>query len=871
MNTFIYENKLSKPNLPQNWIKRNKILKLLDKSVSCDVIQVISPAGSGKSMLISHWISERNYSYLWYSLDLSDNDLNNFYSYLLRGLVINKIISEEAYLGVLNIFNTSEYNMSAFISSQLLSIENNLYLIFDDFHLISCNEIFTFLKRLLDLKNQYLKIIVISREECPFPPISKTLEGSVTHIGMSELSLSKKEIQSYIRMLSAKVANSYLIESIYAKTEGWLIGVQLMSSFAVKGELVPKEFNIKKISSIKQYMIDEILLLEDQSIIDFVYRTSITNYFTTSLCEKIMDETKLNVESILYRLKKKNLFLIELEKENTYRYHHLFKEALDLTRQQYFQSNALVIEKSINLIIADWYEQNDMSLEAINQYIQVKEYSKAVGLLAKIWPEIDIKMQHKNWKQQIEKLPIDSYMNNPIITLGLGWTLLQDGNVSLAQSYFKKSLEVYFQGTYIDHQEVTNTIPLSCKISEVYIASINKQYGGILDKIISIFNEFDTINVHNMGILYTLQACAYWTKGDFYFAEQSLVKSREYLKDDLVFNLVDLTLIELYCEFGYFKKAELLLNLVESRMGKNNLLRIARASIELFRGKLFFYKGDLDLAYEKLSLSEEYGSVFALDDWYHKMLKFKARMLISQEMFNEAYEIIAQLRMAINPSPVPEYITLSNLEDTIRLRQTREIELVRHNFFNGTDVYFTTEYGIILITLATLYMIRRSNSDGSNLAYVIETLKSLIENCERQKRINSLVTFNLLLSICYHYQGDVFKSRECYAISEKKSAQEGYKLPFMLFTKENIIENIPVSKRGLVYSISNNELIEPLSKRELDILLCISEGLTNKEISNKLYLSVETIKSYNKSIFRKLDVNRRTQLIVKAKELGFIK
>ncbi|MCD4714642.1 MAG: LuxR C-terminal-related transcriptional regulator [Clostridiales bacterium] len=871
MNTFIYENKLSKPHLPHNWIKRNKILKLLDKSVNSDVIQVVAPAGSGKSMLISHWISERNYPYLWYSLNLSDNDLNNFYSYLLRGLVINKIISEEAYLGVLKMFNTSEYNMNAFISSQLLSIENDLYLIFDDFHFISCNEIFTFLKKLLDLKNQYLKIIVISREECPFPPISKTLEGSVTQIGTSELSLSKKEIQSYLKMLSSRGVNSQLIESIYEKTEGWLIGVQLMSLFAVKGELVPKELNIKKTTSIKQYMIDEILLLEDQSIIDFVYKTSVVDYFTTSLCEKIMDDTKLNVESILYRLMKKNLFLVELEKENTYRYHHLFKEALDLTRQQYFKSNSLVNEKSINLIIASWYEQNDMSLEAIDQYIQVKEYSKAVNLLSKIWPEIDIKMLHKNWKQQVDKLPEDSYMNNPIICLGLGWTLLQDGYVSLAQSYFKKSFDVYIQKRYSEHQEVSNTIPLSCKISEVYIASINKQYDGILDKIKNIFNEFDTINVQNKGILYTLQACAYWAKGDFYSAEQSLVKSREYLKDDLVFNLVDLTLIELYCEFGYFKKAELLLNLVESRVGKNNVLKITKASIELFRGKLYFYKGDLELAYEKLSLSEEYGSIFALDDWYFKMLKFKARMLISQEMFDEAYEIVAQLRMVINPSPVPEYITLSNLEDTIRLRQTKEMESISNRFSKDNDAYFTAEYSNILFILTTLYSVKRNNSDGSNLDYMIETMKDLVKTCERQKRINSLVTFNLLLSICYHYKGDEFKSREYYAISEKITAQEGYKLPYMLFSKENIIENIPISKGGLVYSISNKELIEPLSKRELDILLCICEGLTNKEISNKLYLSEETIKSYNKSIFRKLEVNRRTQVIVKAKELGFIK
>lgn len=871
MNTFIYENKLSKPQLPYNWIKRNKILRLLDKSMNSDVIQVIAPAGAGKSMVISHWISERNYPYLWYSLDVSDNDLNNFYSYLLRGLVLNNTVSEESYLDVIKMFNTSEYNMNAFLLSQLLNVKNELYLIFDDFHLISCNEIITFLKKLLDLKNQYLKIIVISREEGHFPPVAKILEGSVTLIGMSDLSLTKKEIQNYMKMLSPRGINVHLIESIYTKTEGWLIGVQLMSSFAVKGELVTKDFNINKITTIKQYLIDEILLLEDQSIIDFVYRTSVVDYFTTSLCEKIMDATKINVESIIYRLKKKNLFLVELEKENTYRYHHLFKEALDLTRHQYFESNSLNNERSINLIIANWYEQNDMVLEAINQYIQVKEYTKAVYLLSKIWPEIDMKMLHKNWKRLIEQLPTDLYTNHPIICLGLGWTYLQEGNVKLAQSYFEKSFDLYIESDNSEHQEIENSIPLSCKISEVYIASINKQFDDVLDKINNIFKEFGTINVQNIGILYTLQSCAHWAKGDFSSAEQSLVKSREYLKEDLVFNLVDLTLIELYCEFGYFRKAELLLNLVESRVNRNNLLKIIKASIELFRGKLYFYKGELELAYEKLSQSEAFGSIFALDDWYYKNLKLKARMLISQEMFDEAYEIVAQLRMAINPSPVPEYITLSNLEDLIRLRKTREIELMNHSVLNEYSDYLTNEFNIILITLAALYKEEQNILEVGILDKLIDALKGLIENFQLQQRINSLVTFNLLLSILYRFKENDFKANEYYKRSERFSVQEGYKLPFMLFSKENIIESVPVSKGGLVYSISNKGLNEPLSKREMDILLCITEGMTNKEISNKLYLTEETVKSYNKSIFRKLDVNRRTQVIVRAKELGFIK
>jgi LuxR family maltose regulon positive regulatory protein len=62
--------------------------------------------------------------------------------------------------------------------------------------------------------------------------------------------------------------------------------------------------------------------------------------------------------------------------------------------------------------------------------------------------------------------------------------------------------------------------------------------------------------------------------------------------------------------------------------------------------------------------------------------------------------------------------------------------------------------------------------------------------------------------------------------------------------------------------------IESLSPREIEILTLISEGLSNREIAQRLILSLETIKWYNKQIYRKLGVNNRTQAVNKAQEFG---
>lgn len=63
--------------------------------------------------------------------------------------------------------------------------------------------------------------------------------------------------------------------------------------------------------------------------------------------------------------------------------------------------------------------------------------------------------------------------------------------------------------------------------------------------------------------------------------------------------------------------------------------------------------------------------------------------------------------------------------------------------------------------------------------------------------------------------------------------------------------------------------IEPLSPREIEILSLISEGLSNREISERLHLSFETVKWYNKQMFSKLGVNSRTQAVKIADQYGY--
>lgn len=87
----------------------------------------------------------------------------------------------------------------------------------------------------------------------------------------------------------------------------------------------------------------------------------------------------------------------------------------------------------------------------------------------------------------------------------------------------------------------------------------------------------------------------------------------------------------------------------------------------------------------------------------------------------------------------------------------------------------------------------------------------------------------------------------------------------------HIVEKTVFVEKPSDFVVNKKELEKAnLSKRELEVLQLMSEGLSNKEIAERLFVSLNTIKTHSSNLFFKLDVERRTQAIEKAKRLKII-
>jgi LuxR family maltose regulon positive regulatory protein len=71
-------------------------------------------------------------------------------------------------------------------------------------------------------------------------------------------------------------------------------------------------------------------------------------------------------------------------------------------------------------------------------------------------------------------------------------------------------------------------------------------------------------------------------------------------------------------------------------------------------------------------------------------------------------------------------------------------------------------------------------------------------------------------------------------------------------------------------AIPAQSLVEPLSHRELEVLQLIAQGLSNREICERLFLALDTVKGHNRRIFGKLEIHTRTEAIARARELGLL-
>lgn len=279
MNTPILMTKLNKPQLPNIMISRESRLKDCDWA---DMILVSAQAGSGKSTIMSAWLSEQSKSYCWYSLDDWDNNLIQFFTYLIAGIkhIDMQVFKELKHL--LSAFQTIGFE--AFLKAvinQLHAIKSSYIIIFDDYHIIRNDLIHQVIKTILDHFPPFMQLVLITREDPPFPLAKMRLAKKLLEIRTSHLRFTHEEVKRYFLQQMHISLEEGQIQLIDTQIEGWVAGLQMLALSMDGLEDIDSFINTFSQNEyyVMDYLMEEVLERQTADIKDFLLKTSVLNFF----------------------------------------------------------------------------------------------------------------------------------------------------------------------------------------------------------------------------------------------------------------------------------------------------------------------------------------------------------------------------------------------------------------------------------------------------------------------------------------------------------------------------------------------------------------------------------------------------------------
>jgi LuxR family maltose regulon positive regulatory protein len=240
----LLKTRFHKPSLADSFILRQQLMDRLDHGQKKRLTLVVGGAGYGKSILVSQWLNERQHTYCWISLEEDCNDLQVFLSYLVVGVqqTYPDSMPRTAQLMLSSILPTVLVVAETLIND-LSDIKGRLSIVVDDLHKINNQKIFELLNQLIQLGPEHSRLVLISRVDPPLKKAKFRAYNQLCEIRMSDLRLTETEIIQLAKNSDYTSITSETARIIEEKTEGWILGVNLISNLNFNWYAIdPSEF-----------------------------------------------------------------------------------------------------------------------------------------------------------------------------------------------------------------------------------------------------------------------------------------------------------------------------------------------------------------------------------------------------------------------------------------------------------------------------------------------------------------------------------------------------------------------------------------------------------------------------------------------------
>jgi LuxR family transcriptional regulator, maltose regulon positive regulatory protein len=228
---ILLQTKLAVPAARPDRVPRPRLIAQLEASLEHPLTLICTPAGFGKTSLITDWherADRSDFPLAWLSLDEDDNEPTRFLMYLISALeTVSDIDSEDLF----SLLQSAQQPPPKVVVTALLSrieeLSHRFILVLDDYHHLTSRVLqgtFTFL---LDHMPAQMRLVITSREDPPLPLSRLRGRGQLSKIRAHDLRFTPEEAAQFLNQMLDVALSVQQIIDLDARTEGWIAGLQL--------------------------------------------------------------------------------------------------------------------------------------------------------------------------------------------------------------------------------------------------------------------------------------------------------------------------------------------------------------------------------------------------------------------------------------------------------------------------------------------------------------------------------------------------------------------------------------------------------------------------------------------------------------------
>jgi LuxR family transcriptional regulator, maltose regulon positive regulatory protein len=862
---LLFRNKVSIPIIQQNPVSRMRIDNDLSIGLKGSLTLVIAPAGFGKTTAVADWIGRAGLPAAWFSADSEDNTIKRFWSYLTAALDgIMPGLEDRLSHYMYDISSITAESIVTILVDEFFNYKKNFLLVIDDYHLLTDDSIHKSLEIFIRYKPQNAHVIIISRSKPPFAAARLKAEGQLKEIRLAELQFSGLEIEQYCRQkgLAPSRNDSKRLE---AYTEGWAAGLYLTL------ESTGNNFNFSRLYSasgrnsrqIASYLTEEVTGRWTEAENAFMIKTSVLPSMSGSLCDAVTGRS--DGKEMLERLSSSNAFILPLDNEGSwYRYHHLYAEFL-----REISDSRGIDKEDLHKRAAEWYELNGYASEAVEHYLKSGKLDNVVGIIEKKGPEMVKTGDLPALSECFRQLPDGIIAGNDMLCLTGAWLLALSGRTTDAEKWIGLMEERYMGGFDVNATEDWVRQMQAEILAYRGVTGLSHESPQVIFQIIMKFRE--TVKVRSIfcstGINFSqgdasLLSGIVGMKGHLRMIDREFAGIYESARKSAIrryLGYIPVLMGEIAFERNHAEMAvPLLIKGMEEAEDSNTACSYVPAIITLAR--IAKAKGDIVSTGVLLADGEKKLKSMGNSHMVPVLAAFKARLAMEAGENEAVNDWIRRCCLDIYDKPG-------------RQRIYEHITLIR-------ALIFKKEYDSCTLLLTRLHLLAETEN---NAYYRIE--------------------LHILHSILLIGQGQTRKAMETLAEALRLGEREGYERIFIeegitmgmllsRFLKWNVKQEAPgglpvpplyvrkLLKYNREYSMmmractrkngkcqsSPNHILQPLTRREKEVLRLLGSELTNAEIAATLDITVNTVKVNCSSIYRKLNVKNRDQAVACVRE-----